>query len=113
MFIFPGRFLVLLEITILAFTMASAPHDDEFVFFVKNAGDWTTALHKICKQGLNPRTGNNLSSFDIRVRGPYGAAAQHVCQYDKILLISDGVGAAPFCRYVLNNDYVGSRWGII
>lgn len=81
-----------------AFTMASAPHEKNMIFFIKNSGDWTSTLYDLCKTGLHPRTRAKVESFEILVRGPHGAPAQHYGQYDKILLISGGVGATPFCR---------------
>lgn len=83
----------------LAFTMASAPHEANILFFVKNVGDWTGALYKLCKAGLHPKTREPVVSFEVKVRGPFGAPAQHFGQYEKVLLISGGVGAIPFCRY--------------
>ncbi|KAI0566559.1 Ferric reductase [Gracilaria domingensis] len=77
--------------------MASAPHEESILFFIKNVGDWTGELHKLCKAGLHPKTREPVHSFEVKVRGPYGAPAQHVGQYEKILLISGGVGATPFC----------------
>eukprot|EP00737_Agarophyton_chilense_P004429 gb/GEZJ01005574.1/.p1 GENE.gb/GEZJ01005574.1/~~gb/GEZJ01005574.1/.p1 ORF type:complete len:100 (+),score=4.99 gb/GEZJ01005574.1/:255-554(+) len=81
-----------------AFTMASAPQEENILFFIKKAGDWTGDLYNLCKAGLHPRTRVPVDSFEVKIRGPYGAPAQHVGQYEKILLISGGVGATPFCR---------------
>ncbi|CAN8077150.1 unnamed protein product [Agarophyton chilense] len=79
------------------FTMASAPQEENILFFIKKAGDWTGDLYNLCKAGLHPRTRVPVDSFEVKIRGPYGAPAQHVGQYEKILLISGGVGATPFC----------------
>nr|QKG86322.1 NAD(P)H oxidase NOX3 [Asparagopsis taxiformis] len=93
----------------LAFTIASAPHEEEFLFIIKKLGDWTTNLHKICRNGIDPKTGEPLLSIQVRVRGPYGAPAQHVGQYEKILLISGGVGATPFCSITKSINEAISR----
>ncbi len=74
------------------FTIASSPHESEMLFFCKKNGDWTGKLHKLA--GLEPGTGPEY--LDIHVRGPYGAPAQHVGQYEHVVLISGGVGATPF-----------------
>lgn len=80
--------------------MASAPYEDNILFFIKNAGNWTQALCNLCKAGLHPKSGEPIVSFEVKIRGPFGAPAQHVGQYEKVILISGGIGAIPFCRYV-------------
>lgn len=86
------------------FTIASSPHESEMLFYIKVNGDWTRKLHALFKQ----RDGDN-DDIHIHVRGPYGAPAQHVGQYEHVVLISGGVGATPFCsitkfahHYILN-----------
>ena len=74
------------------FTIASSPHESEMLFFCKRSGDWTTKLHNLA--GLPE--GNVPDNVEILVRGPYGAPAQHVGQYEHVVLISGGVGATPF-----------------
>lgn len=72
------------------FTIASSPHESEMLFYIKVSGDWTRKLYMLFKEG----TAQDVS---IHVRGPYGAPAQHVGQYEHVVLVSGGVGATPFC----------------
>lgn len=80
------------------FTIASAPHEAEMTFFVKAVGDWTKALYHAFLDRID---GRDNSTLPILVRGPYGAPAQHVGGYERIVLVSGGVGSTPFssiCR---------------
>ena len=61
------------------------------MFFCERSGNWTTTLENIA--GL--QQGNVPDYVDILVRGPHGAPAQHVGQYENVVLISD-VSATPF-----------------
>lgn len=74
------------------FTIASSPHESEMLFFVKKSGDWTTKLHDMA----GAEKADAPTYLDIFVRGPFGAPAQHVGQYEHVVLISGGVGATPF-----------------
>lgn len=68
------------------------------VFFVKAVGDWTRALYSAFEERVD---GVNTRKLKILVRGPFGAPAQHVGGYERIVLISGGVGSTPFssiCR---------------
>nr|QKG86321.1 NAD(P)H oxidase NOX1 [Asparagopsis taxiformis] len=73
------------------FTIASSPHESRMLFYIKVNGDWTRKLYALFKD-------RNLDHDEvmIHVRGPYGAPAQHVGQYEHVVLISGGVGATPF-----------------
>lgn len=73
------------------FTIASSPHENEMLFYIKVNGDWTRKLHSLFQ---NITRSENVH---IHVRGPYGAPAQHVGQYEHVVLVSGGVGATPFC----------------
>lgn len=72
------------------FTIASSPHESDMLFYIKVNGDWTRNLYALFKE----RDGDH-QDINIHVRGPYGAPAQHVGQYDHVVLISGGVGATP------------------
>lgn len=74
------------------FTIASSPHESEMLFYIKVNGDWTRNLYALFKE----RSGDH-DGIMVHVRGPYGAPAQHVGQYEHVVLISGGVGATPFC----------------
>lgn len=73
------------------FTIASSPHENEMLFYIKVNGDWTRKLYSLFQRS------SNSDDLHIHVRGPYGAPAQHVGQYEHIVLVSGGVGATPFC----------------
>ena len=75
------------------FTIASARHEDTMRFYIKDLGDWTHALHEAFQARLN---GTVTESLDVCVRGPFGAPCQHVSTYEKVVLISGGIGSTPF-----------------
>lgn len=75
------------------FTIASAPHEQEMVFYIKKGGDWTANLHAMFAS-------TDPTQVGIQVRGPYGSPAQHVGQYESVVLIGGGVGSTPFASVV-------------
>ncbi|CAN8075975.1 unnamed protein product [Agarophyton chilense] len=75
------------------FTIASAPYEQTLALYIKNLGDWTAELHEHFSRRME---GDDDSLLDVRVRGPYGAPAQHVQGYDRVVLISGGIGSTPF-----------------
>lgn len=75
------------------FTIASAPHEPEMVFYIKAVGDWTVSLYQL----FGERIRANGRDIEVHIRGPFGAATQHVGQFDRVILIGGGVGATPFC----------------
>lgn len=79
------------------FTIASAPHEPELVFYIKAVGDWTTALYSLFGDQIALEGGMDV---EVHIRGPFGAPAQHVGQFDRVILIGGGVGATPFCAVV-------------
>lgn len=74
------------------FTIASSPHESEMLFFIKVNGDWTRRLYDM----FNNPSSSDTKICQVHVRGPFGAPAQHVGQYEHVVLISGGVGATPF-----------------
>lgn len=91
------------------FTIASAPHEPEIIFYIKAVGDWTRSLYKL----FEDRTVLNddfRDDIEIHIRGPYGAPAQHVGQFDRVILIGGGVGATPFCSVVKDAYYWIKNW---
>lgn len=91
------------------FTIASAPHEPEIIFYIKAVGDWTKSLYKL----FEDRTVLNddfRDDIEIHIRGPYGAPAQHVGQFDRVILIGGGVGATPFCSVVKDAYYWIKNW---
>ncbi len=86
------------------FSIASAPHEDELTFFVKKAGDWTHALCAKLEEGI--RLG---SSLEMNVRGPFGAPAQHVGAFERVVLISGGIGATPFASIMKHIHHLSTE----
>lgn len=75
------------------FTIASAPHESEMAFYIKPGGDWTTKL----RAAFDARHEDPaLPPLAVRVRGPFGAPAQHTDAYKRVVLVSGGIGATPF-----------------
>lgn len=85
------------------FTIASAEFEGTMSFYIKSLGDWTKSLHSAFHSRCS---GEEKTSLPIRVRGPFGAPAQHVESYKRVFLISGGIGATPFasiCKQVQHN----------
>eukprot|EP00172_Hildenbrandia_rubra_P004421 Plantae.Rhodophyta-Hildenbrandia_rubra.ctg8922.p1 GENE.Plantae.Rhodophyta-Hildenbrandia_rubra.ctg8922~~Plantae.Rhodophyta-Hildenbrandia_rubra.ctg8922.p1 ORF type:complete len:584 (+),score=63.22 Plantae.Rhodophyta-Hildenbrandia_rubra.ctg8922:2456-4207(+) len=93
------------------FTIASAPHETDMVFFIKAMGDWTTKLHDLVRKVSTMPESTLQSNHLVHIRGPYGAPSEHVGQHDKVVLIGAGVGSTPFCsiakdaHYRIGNSY--------
>lgn len=77
-----------------AFTIASAPAESNMCFYIKVLGDWTSKLKDALRERISSESAQPL---EVQIRGPFGAPAQHVRGYQRVILISGGVGATPFC----------------
>nr|AAZ73480.1 respiratory burst oxidase-like protein [Chondrus crispus] len=75
------------------FTIASAPQDKTMCFYIKALGDWTKELRGAFQARVD---GAVTDSLQVNIRGPYGAPAQHVGLYERVVLISGGIGSTPF-----------------
>ena len=75
------------------FTIASAPHEKSMVFYIKAEGDWCTKLYNAFERREKDI---DMKSLYVRVRGPFGAPAQHTGAYKHVVLVSGGIGATPF-----------------
>lgn len=75
------------------FTIASAPHDDTMCFYIKALGNWTKELRDAFQARVD---GKVTDSIRVNVRGPYGAPAEHTGLYEKVVLVSGGIGSTPF-----------------
>lgn len=89
------------------FTIASAPHEPEMIFYIKSVGDWTMGLYDLFKSRVH---GDHPEDIAVHIRGPFGAPAQHVGQFDRVILIGGGVGATPFCSVVKDAHYWLANW---
>eukprot|EP00762_Andalucia_godoyi_P000504 ANDGO_05279.mRNA.1 Superoxide-generating NADPH oxidase heavy chain subunit A len=84
------------------FTISSAPEEEHLDFHIRCVGDWTQALSKL----LNPDRKkdlvmNNYVGADgkyplIKVDGPFGAPAEHIFEFEHIMLIAAGIGVTPY-----------------
>ena len=89
------------------FTIASAPHEESMVFYIKADGDWCTKLY----DAFNQRERNTETrDLVVKIRGPYGAPVQHTAAYNKVVLIGGGIGATPFVSIAkeLHHDSVAN-----
>jgi predicted ferric reductase len=102
---------VLSEVQWHPFTIASAPSEKNMTFFIRTNGDWCGQLRKLVGELKESAYGRERSGRDdenippahelrCRIRGPYGAPAQHTGQFRKVVLISGGVGGTPFLSVV-------------
>lgn len=85
------------------FTIASAPHEENLRFYVRSVGKWTKSLRQIADEFSS---GTRSDAVDVNCRGPYGAPAQQVNSYKRVILISGGVGATPFCSVTLEAKHL-------
>lgn len=68
--------------------------------YIKALGDWTKALHNEFKSRHDDES---IPALRIQIRGPYGAPAQHVDGYSRVVLIAGGIGSTPFasvCKHM-------------
>lgn len=86
--------MLLIYSCVSAFTIASAPFEETMCFYIKAVGDWTKALRQTFETRIQD---GSESSLRVQIRGPYGAPAQHVGGYQRVVLIAGGVGSTPFC----------------
>lgn len=89
------------------FTIASSPHEADMTFYIKSAGDWSAAMHAVFRDRVIA-CGEDI---EVHVRGPYGSPAQHVGQFEHIVLIGGGVGATPFSSVTKAAHHWMTNWG--
>lgn len=75
------------------FTISSAQYEEKMCFYIKSQGDWTGMLHSKFQTNLS---GHDDESLRLIVRGPFGAPTQEVDKYQRVFLISGGIGGTPF-----------------
>ena len=75
------------------FSIASAPHEKSLVVYIKVEGDWCTKLRDAFQSRENDV---EMQGLLVKIRGPYGAPAQHTGSYKHVVLVSGGIGATPF-----------------
>jgi len=106
---FPGQYCYLKipqisKIEWHPFSLASSPHENHVTFYIKVNGDWTSQLYKLCTRD-DQEVKTQPLKITVFVSGAHGAPAEHMGQYEHIILISGGVGATPFTsitKYVHN-----------
>lgn len=92
------------------FTIASAQYEPNMSFFIKSLGDWTKDLHSAFQQRLD---GMETDALRVQVRGPYGAPCQEVTRYQRVLMISGGIGATPFMSICKQIQYQADLTGAL
>lgn len=94
----PGMYIYL-NVPILSkfewhpFTITSSPSDEFLSVHIREAGDWTNALHYLIKQHL---VGLKPEFPVVRIDGPVGTATQEYLKYDTVVMIGGGIGVTPF-----------------
>ena len=68
-------------------------------FYIKSNGDWTSKLYRAFEERIND---SSLSNLSVRIRGPFGAPAQHSKSYKRVVLIFGGIGASSFVAITKN-----------
>eukprot|EP01063_Lacrimia_lanifica_P003989 TRINITY_DN12227_c0_g1_i1.p1 TRINITY_DN12227_c0_g1~~TRINITY_DN12227_c0_g1_i1.p1 ORF type:complete len:795 (+),score=351.14 TRINITY_DN12227_c0_g1_i1:96-2480(+) len=71
------------------FTISSTPESEYVGFHIKADGDWTRMMSDL----MDARQDNFPK---VILEGPYASAAEHVFEYDTVLLFSAGVGVTPY-----------------
>jgi len=83
------------------FTIASGGGQRRFQVLFAVAGDWTTALSKLCADAQK----SQKPYPPICVRGGYGAPAESMGDKKHIVMVGGGVGATPFLSFLSNVCY--------
>ncbi|OQR93685.1 ferric reductase [Achlya hypogyna] len=74
------------------FTISSAPDDAHVSLHIRNAGDWTGALHTLLAQ-----CNSEGKPFPVvHLDGPVGAPTQAYHRYSTVVMIGGGIGVTPF-----------------
>jgi len=84
------------------FTLTSAPHEDFIEFHFCQAGDWTSSVHALLKELVDP-TSEDTTKNDVRtiqdlvvkVEGPIGASFQGFSDFPILVLVGAGIGVTP------------------
>lgn len=93
----PGMYLFINVPTISThewhpFTISSAPGDNYVSIHVRNAGDWTGALHRVIADCHE----NKIEYPDVYLDGPVGAPTQDYHRYKTVICVGGGIGVTPF-----------------
>jgi respiratory burst oxidase len=99
------------------FTISSAPEDDYLSVHIRNAGDWTDALHKELRKCTDRAAGWRITRASghqdsvrdqaaaaallaefpsIFIDGPVGAPSQDYYRYESVVFVGAGIGVTPF-----------------
>ncbi|TMW65047.1 hypothetical protein Poli38472_009214 [Pythium oligandrum] len=97
------------------FTISSAPEDDHLSVHVRNAGDWTGALHALLKQiqsanktrmDMESNAPANMTPYpSICIDGPVGAPSQDFYRYRTVVFVGAGIGVTPFASILRSIVY--------
>ncbi|OQS05586.1 ferric reductase [Thraustotheca clavata] len=73
------------------FTISSAPGDQYIGVHIRDAGDWTHALHELIKNAAMTK-----EYPSVYIDGPVGAPTQDYHRFKTIVMIGGGIGVTPF-----------------
>ncbi|KAL7555583.1 hypothetical protein ACA910_016191 [Epithemia clementina (nom. ined.)] len=107
----PGQsvYIVVPEISMFEwhpFSMCSSPHDPYVTLYIRVAGNWTSALHKLAQK---------KSEVEIGLEGPYGNFGVDLAnnkQYKTVMFVGGGIGLTPLqslCSHLLLEHKRGNR----
>lgn len=78
-----------------AFTLTSAPHEDQLSVYIKAHGPWTWKLRS-CFDPVNMQFKNIKLPPRIRIDGPFGGGNQDWHKYEVAVMIGGGIGVTPY-----------------
>ncbi|KAH9181245.1 hypothetical protein AeNC1_016779 [Aphanomyces euteiches] len=84
------------------FTISSAPGDQYISLHIRNAGDWTQALHRL----INKVHKNGDTYPPVHIDGPVGAPTQDYHRFKTIVMIGGGIGVTPFASILKDIVYM-------
>lgn len=85
------------------FSIASAPHQSNVIFYIKNDGDWTKRLLNLSMKA---------NTVDAEIEGPYGSWSINAQspKYKIFAFISGGIGVTPMksiCQHLVSERHRG------
>lgn len=83
-----------------AFSIASAPQDENVKLYIKAVGPWTWKLRSELLRAQNTGSPYPL----IHLRGPYGDGNQEWMNYEVAIMVGGGIGVTPYASTL--NDLV-------
>lgn len=88
------------------FTISSAPGNETISVHIRNAGDWTGALHKLIGDVQSAKKPYPPVYLD----GPVGAPTQDYQRYKTIMMIGGGIGVTPFASILKDTVHLWNQY---